>query len=238
MKKLLIGGVVIVVTLGGVWFGYTTLTEKDADSDHMCAQVITDARNPETGEVREFPTPCDVPDGWDTLETDREFFSRDGQQWERYRNDDLGIRFEFKTEPDGYILIEQNVDTVAYTNLVTYLSLFDTDAYAELLASTEPREGPPAISVLIFDNPDNLTPAEWIQVEPQISNINLALSEIMHLTFLGLPAVRYMSDGLFVNDTVVAENNGRIYMISGSYDQEGSAIRSDFLEMLTYVSLY
>lgn len=29
-----------------------------------CVQVITRARHPETGEVRTFPTPCDVPDGW------------------------------------------------------------------------------------------------------------------------------------------------------------------------------
>jgi hypothetical protein len=30
----------------------------------FCAQVITPARNPQTGEVKQFPTPCDVPDGW------------------------------------------------------------------------------------------------------------------------------------------------------------------------------
>ena len=29
-----------------------------------CIQVITPAQNPQTGEVREFPTPCDVPQGW------------------------------------------------------------------------------------------------------------------------------------------------------------------------------
>lgn len=30
----------------------------------LCIQVITPARNPHSGEVREFPTPCDVPEGW------------------------------------------------------------------------------------------------------------------------------------------------------------------------------
>ena len=29
-----------------------------------CIQVITPARNPQTGETRDFPTPCDVPEGW------------------------------------------------------------------------------------------------------------------------------------------------------------------------------
>ena len=32
-----------------------------------CIQVITPARNPETGEVRDFPTPCDVPGGWEVV---------------------------------------------------------------------------------------------------------------------------------------------------------------------------
>lgn len=30
----------------------------------FCIQVITPARNLLTGEIKDFPTPCDVPDGW------------------------------------------------------------------------------------------------------------------------------------------------------------------------------
>ena|SRR3989344_3750704 len=37
------------------------ISEKDGQ---ICIQVITPARNPDTGEVREFPTPCDIPEGW------------------------------------------------------------------------------------------------------------------------------------------------------------------------------
>jgi len=32
-----------------------------------CIQVITSARNPQTREIREFPTPCDVPEGWEKI---------------------------------------------------------------------------------------------------------------------------------------------------------------------------
>lgn len=31
----------------------------------VCAQVITFARNPVTGQCEAFPTPCDVPEGWE-----------------------------------------------------------------------------------------------------------------------------------------------------------------------------
>ncbi len=33
----------------------------------VCAQVITRAKNQQTGEMKDFPTPCDVPSGWDKI---------------------------------------------------------------------------------------------------------------------------------------------------------------------------
>lgn len=45
-----------------------TLTEplslSDTTGKKVCAQVITPAKNTKTGEVKKFPTPCDVPAGW------------------------------------------------------------------------------------------------------------------------------------------------------------------------------
>lgn len=34
-----------------------------------CIQVITPARNPQTGETKEFPTPCEVPAGWEQVDS-------------------------------------------------------------------------------------------------------------------------------------------------------------------------
>ena len=33
----------------------------------VCIQVITPSRNTLTGEIKEFPTPCDVPQGWEII---------------------------------------------------------------------------------------------------------------------------------------------------------------------------
>lgn len=33
----------------------------------ICAQVITPAKNIQTSECKEFPTPCDVPEGWEKV---------------------------------------------------------------------------------------------------------------------------------------------------------------------------
>lgn len=43
---------------------------KKADEGEFCAQVITPAINPETGEIQEFPTTCSVPEGWELIEND------------------------------------------------------------------------------------------------------------------------------------------------------------------------
>ncbi|MCK4555060.1 MAG: hypothetical protein KAT83_00480 [Candidatus Aenigmarchaeota archaeon] len=43
--------------------------EKPVGAEEECAQVITPAKDPATGECREFSTPCDVPEGWITVES-------------------------------------------------------------------------------------------------------------------------------------------------------------------------
>lgn len=43
------------------------IEERRQKRDKVCIQVITPARNPATSEVRDFPTPCDVPDDWEII---------------------------------------------------------------------------------------------------------------------------------------------------------------------------
>ncbi|MBI2022200.1 hypothetical protein HYS93_04985 [Candidatus Daviesbacteria bacterium] len=42
---------------------------KPPKDNQVCIQVITPAKNPKTGECKDFPTPCDVPEGWDKVES-------------------------------------------------------------------------------------------------------------------------------------------------------------------------
>lgn len=46
---------------------FSFLSKRDAmNQEPLCAQVIAEAKNPLTGEVREFRTPCSIPFGWQT----------------------------------------------------------------------------------------------------------------------------------------------------------------------------
>ncbi|MGC9031348.1 MAG: DUF5666 domain-containing protein [Minisyncoccia bacterium] len=46
-----------------------TTTSDQLNKNVICIQVITPARNLQTGECREFPTPCDVPEGWERVKS-------------------------------------------------------------------------------------------------------------------------------------------------------------------------
>ncbi|MDP2709375.1 MAG: hypothetical protein Q8O93_05045 [bacterium] len=39
------------------------------ENGQVCIQVITPAKNKQTGECKEFATPCAVPEGWDKLDS-------------------------------------------------------------------------------------------------------------------------------------------------------------------------
>lgn len=70
----------LVIVLSGFFLaGYITHTptseakpspnqqQKHEEVPEFCIQVITPAMDPNTGEVVEFPTPCDVPEGWEPV---------------------------------------------------------------------------------------------------------------------------------------------------------------------------
>ncbi len=83
-KNPLVVILVCVIIAGLLWYAWSegyiakfipapensdALQESPAEEDGamVCAQVITSAINPETKEIREFPTPCDVPEGWEVI---------------------------------------------------------------------------------------------------------------------------------------------------------------------------
>jgi hypothetical protein len=69
MKLRLFGLAFILLSLFGLGKANAT---KDCPQKHftgICIQVITYARNPETGTCCVYPNPCVVPDGWQTSQT-------------------------------------------------------------------------------------------------------------------------------------------------------------------------
>ena len=90
------------ITKDGVHFTHWRVT------DQGCIQVITPAKNPETEEIREFPTPCDVPSNWEKVEIIHT------SDWQTYRNEE----FEFEY-PDNFV-VRDNEESVTLNHGVPY----------------------------------------------------------------------------------------------------------------------
>ncbi len=78
LKPFWIGLVLMLAGVGLIYWSFSShrrgaedaapIDSKIGDNDVVCVQVITPAKNPATGEVVDYPTPCDVPDGWEALD--------------------------------------------------------------------------------------------------------------------------------------------------------------------------
>lgn len=81
-----------------------SFTEKVSEQDQkkvqppvnggFCIQVITPAKDPKTGQCKEFPTPCDVPEGWETLDSCSPT-SNDISSWKIYTNNEYGFTLKY-----------------------------------------------------------------------------------------------------------------------------------------------
>lgn len=58
----------VLAFLLAIAFIYQMEYGRKPKENRICIQVVTPARNQETGEVRNFPTPCDVPEGWEVIQ--------------------------------------------------------------------------------------------------------------------------------------------------------------------------
>lgn len=54
----------------------------------LCIQVITPAKNPKTGECKYFPTPCDVPDHWEKVDSCEDIKRLEDQHAQQLRDEE------------------------------------------------------------------------------------------------------------------------------------------------------
>ncbi len=237
-KRIVLG--VFVVTFGGILF--FALQEDQVfsrDDNTMCAQVITPGRNPKTGEVKEFRTPCDVPEGWDTLEVGGgQEITRNGVTSKVYWNSNLGISFEYIINPNGYTLFENGKRQGETGELLSYIAVRNTKEYEAFTKSASPREGPPEISVRVFKNTKARDIFTWLNENVSVTNYNKEAHPVAQTRVGGVEAIEFLSDGLYMQRNYLLESNGNIYLIAGPEDGSFVEIKKDFEVFLKSIVIF
>ncbi len=164
-----------------------------------------------------------------------------GLQMATQVNEATGLKFSYRIEPAGYVLVE----TKAYpavagqaASLGGYQLMLEEE-YAELMEAVDrgdAREGPQSIGVKIFENRENLSASVWADRNVAYSNINLAFGDVdREAVFAGGNAVRYVSDGLYTQDTLVLAQGGYIFVFSGPLEDGHPVIGPDYQDFLSSV---
>ena len=151
-----------------------------------------------------------------------------------HEDGDMDLKFEYRDDATGYVLQELEIED-RESGFVKGYQLMLKEDYAELELSDAPRDGPPTIAIITYENDSNLTPEVWAEENPIYSNIAIALEEPTEYSVDGVMATRYMVDGLYRSDIVLVSKNNLIYMFSGSFLTEDSAVRRDYEPLLNSI---
>lgn len=148
----------------------------------------------------------------------------------------FGLRFEYRTAPDGYVLTERSREEGEVTTFQHIYSLVRAVEYAELQASDEPREGPPTISISIFQNPAGRSAGEWGTGFAQYASAGEPVGDIVKATVDGVDGVEYLADGLYMSDQILITVGDWLYLFRGEWITADAQIRQDFHEIVASVS--
>jgi hypothetical protein len=152
-------------------------------------------------------------------------------QYSTYSNSELGLELDYRTAPDGYVL-QELTPSDSRNELMRMLVLARAEDVENIPVD---GEGPPTITIQVLKNLKKQQPQAWADTHHQYSSINLKGSDVRETVVGGANAVRYMADGLYASDTTVVAHGDNMYVISGMFINEDSAIRRDYQPLLDSV---
>lgn len=146
-----------------------------------------------------------------------------------YSSEKYGISFVY---PDSYVLAEMDAAGSGERehHIITLMRRTD-------LPAPEGGEGPPAITIEMFQNNlDNQTTEGWIRNTSQ-SNFKLGEGTLASTTISGQPALSYRWSGLYEGTTIVTSKPQWVYAFTVTYLEMGAPIIQDFVQIRDSVRL-
>lgn len=147
-----------------------------------------------------------------------------------YASEAYGIQFSY---PASYLIDEQEVSDSGAGHY--RIALYEDTEYARsVLAGTATEgEAPPAISVEVYENSENLTPESWVRTSNE-SNFQLSPDgTLSETTVANQSAVSYEYDGLYRGESTVFTHNAYLIKVSADYLTQEDRTRADLPMILT-----
>ncbi len=141
---------------------------------------------------------------------------------------EAGITFSY---PAGYALQEILPVPQDHRDLVKSFVLMPQEDY-DIVSTLEGTEGPPAITILVFNNPEGLSIDAWMKKPDIIQYIPPQAQEPNPIEVDGEFAVLFEADGLYRSDNVIVAHDTRIVLMSGAFMDTESPQRTVFAGMV------
>lgn len=142
---------------------------------------------------------------------------------EQYSNAAYGLAFAY---PATYVLNEidaEGSDMRAH-HIITLMRKADLPLPVD-------GEGPPSITIEVYQNNlDKQTTEGWIR-NTSASNFKLGEGRLASTTISGLPALSYRWSGLYEGTTIVRAEQNWVYVFTVTYFEMGAPIVQDFAEI-------
>ncbi len=142
-----------------------------------------------------------------------------------------GIGVEF-TYPKNYFYEEREIQD---GNVVVLTEDSEENRLMRESTSTVAGEGPVAITIARYDNPEKLELEPWLRVAPQ-SNFSVSNSIPIPETVGKESGLRYSWSGLYEGESIAVQKDDSIFLFSVTYLTEEDVIRSDFEKILKTIS--
>lgn len=136
--------------------------------------------------------------GYVVLRKDEKILDETIAKYKTFSSNELGFEFEYRTDPEGYILTSRDPSTEeAKANILkTFVLMLKTDKQ-NLETGPVPSEGPATITIHVVKNVKKQWPAVWASENVQLTNVNLELGNMEETVVGGANAIRYSADGLY-----------------------------------------
>ncbi len=167
---------------------------------------------------------------------------------EMVSNDEVGLSFTYPSTENGFSLVEPPVGD---NGLLAAYVLIPSREYEDYKASTDVREAPASISVLVYEIDSGTTTVtasgservdrvtrlqSWATDNDTLTSFTRAKATPDIVEIDGIKALHYQADGLYQQDIYLVSYQNRAYMFTAQFDAPTDITGTAFTEFIESIS--